>query len=1360
MSAINKSTHIHTVRKTVRDHIESKKEKGEVSRATYNALLRKYNDIVNKYSNPKNKLLALHESLGQFTKEANSKRAVVKQSAAAWEVARNARIHVREAHEQVEEERRQLDAYKKRNSKVLSWEATFYTDERPDRVVGHEYHGVPNRTYYPKFSARAYQARNVNSFYLQRIIPNPIAAQIDFNRMNNIPHMDATEFENQTPFLATFRDANDDYFQDLRDEFQRCRTSDDRIIIVVHDVRLTNYNDVAPVPVDQIPHFDDDVAAVISSKHSFIKFVLPKETIGEDKKALHKVQYASKWIKDNYLPKSCWLTVLLDMWKEPIEKYHKRKPYHMTYESLHRVLRNVRDEDEERRDFNPAGENGYTFDEVFNFFRQDGVFQELGLFIFDENMDVLARWEPKKASCNIAPKILYVISHKRHIYRCNHNLDSLKNKVHEYVKREREDDVYKVPAATFHLKKKEKEFGTEMISTTEDIIRILHDDSRKGDIRLFYDECSCEHLYFGLYEKGIECFSQIVTAGKLDFRNLRLNNVNEKNITVFTYNQEGVTSHHKFNTQERLEHYLQKKNRLETEVFTTTHISKYSQNVLKMLNSYKSGPLVGAFQKIEEETTTIEFDFKKYYTSILDKFQMFMAVNQFDEFVEYQGQPINEYNFYLVKKLVEDFHYPINEYTIIPGCLIIGVENIRIVSVLVVSTVTPFAFSKRIKAVWDDETLTPREKKDLCNSIAGMMNKSQNQNHYSKLHTTMNDAVAFRNEHGGKIRPLAYYGYDCIEYDKNGLNPVDNFWVTYMTKANDINEGFKLMAIMVYETGQKILLDLKTKLESYGLEVLYANTDCLHIRRDMDDLKSTVEKVNRFRSENPELFENANEDTYESIGKLKMKPDATLQPKNLIFRKNASLQFWDEIKTKREVNHITLVDEFDQSEIIGHIKALSTPLLSQGYAGTGKSSAFKKLHQDGEEKVLFVSPFNALCKDIRNDGCDAVTFHKLIGIRPHNESGEVEEHSAVKPFDVTPYTMVVFDEIFLLQTGQLHMVKKYIDTHQNLKFCATGDCAQLKPIESKLTIDDKATYYQEIVYSIFPNVITMSKNKRCTNQADRITMDNLFQDILATEDKNKIIELLIRKYKVKTIKSEDLETKINICSGWAACSSVSNIVLSKTNHSENKYVVGGTIVCRKTMKIKKATVFSNYTYHIKSISDEFFVLTDEDDEIEVPIKLITQHFVLPYARTCHSVQGMTISQPFTIFGLYDKMVGQDWIYTAISRTTDLSNVSICLQSFRPPATLSGSINRRIELHRRDDDAKGRVVVDESEFVDLPWVLKQLEEHVVCKYCKTTLSLETGENDLDCFSIDRLDNHLAHTKANCQIICRRCNHGKK
>ena len=59
----------------------------------------------------------------------------------------------------------------------------------------------------------------------------------------------------------------------------------------------------------------------------------------------------------------------------------------------------------------------------------------------------------------------------------------------------------------------------------------------------------------------------------------------------------------------------------------------------------------------------------------------------------------------------------------------------------------------------------------------------------------------------------------------------------------------------------------------------------------------------------------------------------------------------------------------------------------------------------------------------------------------------VTDDSRSKRFDSSAYNVVVFDEIFLMDTRKLACIKKYIEANPEKIVLATGDAKQLGPVE-------------------------------------------------------------------------------------------------------------------------------------------------------------------------------------------------------------------------------------------------------------------------------------------------------------------------
>ena len=71
------------------------------------------------------------------------------------------------------------------------------------------------------------------------------------------------------------------------------------------------------------------------------------------------------------------------------------------------------------------------------------------------------------------------------------------------------------------------------------------------------------------------------------------------------------------------------------------------------------------------------------------------------------------------------------------------------------------------------------------------------------------------------------------------------------------------------------------------------------------------------------------------------------------------------------------------------------------------------------------------------------------------------------------------------------------------------------------------------------------------------------------------------------------------------------------------------------------------------------VLEDEHSKTiqKLSLDMLRKHFIFNYCFTCHSVHGSSIEGGITIFDYNHCLVDKSWIWTAITRATDLNKVS-------------------------------------------------------------------------------------------------------
>ncbi|NBP03788.1 MAG: hypothetical protein EBU90_27550, partial [Proteobacteria bacterium] len=716
--------------------------------------------------------------------------------------------------------------------------------------------------------------------------------------------------------------------------------------------------------------------------------------------------------------------------------------------------------------------------------------------------------------------------------------------------------------------------------------------------------------------------------------------------------------------------YESTKNRFQTLLLNSNYISSYSSQVLDIFNHYKKGGIIGGLCDTTDEWGFC-IDFNKYYTSILADMPKIPIINSFDNFQPYDNRGLEEMTLYLVKKLDNSNTYPRTEYSLCYGVNLIKQKpNVKIISFLKPSKLKTNISKGLIKEIYDT-TLEPYAKKFLVNMTIGMLSKKRNRSH---IHTVKTSRER------------------------------DAFYIHYLQKEKVLENGFYLMSLYIYDTAEAKLTQLRQELESVGMTNISVNTDCVYT-------KGEHTKLDEFKRKYPYYFDFNDKNSFDSIGKLKVEAKDLPKFKNLmtmIKEKNVFTPI-----EKQEVNNIVLKDEWDRNEIKNIINENNRLIIKAEVPGAGKTTSLL------DDNKLFVCNWNSLCFDLKKKGMNAVTYNKFFGIKWDGSS----EIQGQRTKDIGNYDCVVFDEIYLYTVNQLERIALYMKENKDKKFYATGDEWQLSPIES-LSVEDTKAFYNNIINSMFPNQITLKDNKRCTDKEEQQKMKEILNKI---KYGTKVEAIKCLKENFKCVKN--ISTKKNVVAfNWTA-----EWVNKMLHGNKEKYYVGCELICRKTHSIKGIRTYVNYTYTVVKIDKNFITLTDGEEEIELPLSVVDENFRYSYARTCHSYQGLTENEPITIFNVGHSFVTNEWIFTAVSRATSLSNVLI----YEPHLKIEeykidkNTIQSRIDKYLEEDKRLGRITND--EYVTVDWVLSELSKSKKCSCCKNEFDL----TDLESFSTDRI-----------------------
>jgi len=283
------------------------------------------------------------------------------------------------------------------------------------------------------------------------------------------------------------------------------------------------------------------------------------------------------------------------------------------------------------------------------------------------------------------------------------------------------------------------------------------------------------------------------------------------------------------------------------------------------------------------------------------------------------------------------------------------------------------------------------------------------------------------------------------------------------------------------------------------------------------------------------------------------------------------------------------------------------------------------------------------------------------------------------------------------------------------------------------------------------------------------------KDILS---KPKEIIQTLKDFGFKTISNmSELKTTKNICYFNQYRTNVVNKYVHRKliKKPTNVFTINGVdywkgleLTCTKHHKAKGIRLYVNYTYVIESIGEKFFKIIDDVEEKNFTLDIsLLSHFKLPYADTCHSVQGLSISEPMTIFDINTPYVDKYFIWTSLTRATDFNNVTIFIHNDDEVSQLVKCKTKQHFVFKVDgykhQDKQAKREFKNEEFITAEWIKEQYSklERKACSCCQAPYEIVLDPNNVvrTNITVDRIDSNIAHVQTNCQLLCGLCNSTK-
>ena len=160
-------------------------------------------------------------------------------------------------------------------------------------------------------------------------------------------------------------------------------------------------------------------------------------------------------------------------------------------------------------------------------------------------------------------------------------------------------------------------------------------------------------------------------------------------------------------------------------------LSTYSPSVATAFRAYGRGPRVGLLGgDVAKDVPCVEFDVTRAYTSFMAEIKQVPVFSSFDEVRPYDGGEVEPHAFYLVRVPVLDGVLFPQRYDFVPGATVTYASGCGIALELL-GVARPCRLVETngaavLRALYEDEELPDRARKDVANICYGLANKGRN----------------------------------------------------------------------------------------------------------------------------------------------------------------------------------------------------------------------------------------------------------------------------------------------------------------------------------------------------------------------------------------------------------------------------------------------------------------------------------------------------------------------------------------------------------------------------------------------------------------------------------------------------------
>jgi hypothetical protein len=966
---------------------------------------------------------------------------------------------------------------------------------------------------------------------------------------------------------------------------------------------------------------------------------------------------------------------------------------------------------------------GLNYDEISNFFMQI----KLNHVIVDKNAVFLIDkvYSPKNIT-------FYAMLHNNHVYLLNNEINAI---------RRRNDEVETVSISSdFSVKPRKigKVYGIHSMNDVVDVVdQVLKERRAKSEEVLNPVETNqvlnpvatnqggenemitCIDLNNDLESKIGECYKvgyeplPFMASGKIS--SLHFNIKDGRNIVrlslidaaMFTNVEADKTM--EYDTLTEFNNCKKVSTEAFNEMFQYGFRSNYSESDLTAFKQYGTKPVSmylkeeckSAFKQRKPETMSfrkefnlVEIDIRRHYTALLKSITHVPIFNIFDSWKIYRNQRIEPLTLYKIE--TEDHVLETQKYETCYGYNLVRAKPKRILEYKKPSAINETKFNDVVENVYKS-TISDYKKKDIVNVLIGLLGKSVNKKQTAQIHKSIESATYQCIQEGGIIYEIDKQS-NALDY---GLGDEDetfeNYYIVQNTNKQELLNGFKFIKEMIYQNSKYFIKQYFDLLQKHNIQVWSIKTDVFIIS------KADLQKAQTLLPFGEEL----------GNWRVTKKTDFTPAYCERTFVENDDVLLSK--GSKMNVINVSKEMEWETKEIIKQLKHLT--LILGNCAGAGKSYIGMNM-----EDTLLVCPTQQLKDDFISNKVNAITCHEFFGLK-----AGADVSTGMR--DYSKFKSIVFEEIYFNSVDMIQRI--YFFMLKNSHMClATGDVYQLKSVQTPNNISDHLykSYMEQVMNTVFENVITLTQNKRCKTETDQLKAQQLKIDIFNGVSRKKIIE---KHFKF----TNKYNSKKNLAFTNAKCALVSRIIRTSDDFEE-----GDGLICRAYLK-EYSGIHRNCTYKVIGVYDTFVAVIDSDGkEVDIPFELVKKNFIFDTCRTVHSSQGVTIKgQSVTVFE-WNKCT-REWFYVACTRVDAFENLYFFDETFEEH---DYDFTSKINGYKAQDEKAGRIVTD--RYISSKWI-NACEP--VCFHCMDKL-------DMNEITIDRMDNNIGHEKQNCVISCLACN----